>query len=124
MNDHPSLTLASFAAQLDFDAIPTAVVERTVNLYVDWLGSALAGKGARPVETIARFARQAGGGQADDPCEILINRTRTTPYFAAMVNRIALRRAGRCAQRLGISSGDGGVPGSACAGAGEPRVGA
>jgi 2-methylcitrate dehydratase PrpD len=89
MNDHPSLTLASFAAQLDFDAIPTAVVERTVNLYVDWLGSALAGKGARPVETIARFARQAGGGQADDPCEILINRTRTTPYFAAMVNGAA-----------------------------------
>jgi 2-methylcitrate dehydratase PrpD len=89
MNDHPSLTLATFAAQLDFDAIPTAVVERTVNLYVDWLGSALAGKGARPVETIARFARQAGGGQADDPCEILINRTRTTPYFAAMVNGAA-----------------------------------
>ncbi|MGF7130286.1 2-methylcitrate dehydratase PrpD [Paraburkholderia sp. EB58] len=89
MNDHPSLTLATFAAQLDFDAIPAAVVERTVNLYVDWLGSALAGKGARPVETIARFARQAGGGQADDPCEILINRTRTTPYFAAMVNGAA-----------------------------------
>jgi 2-methylcitrate dehydratase PrpD len=89
MTDHPSLTLATFAAQLDFDAIPTAVVERTVNLYVDWLGSALAGKGARPVETIARFARQAGGGLPDDPCEILINRSRTTPYFAAMVNGAA-----------------------------------
>jgi 2-methylcitrate dehydratase PrpD len=89
MTDHPSLTLATFAAQLDFDAIPTAVVERTTSLYVDWLGSALAGKGARPVETIARFARQAGGGLADDPSEILINRTRTTPYFAAMVNGAA-----------------------------------
>ena len=61
MNDHPSLTLATFAAQLDFHSIPHAVVERTVNLYVDWLGSALAGKGARPVETIARFARQEIG---------------------------------------------------------------
>lgn len=89
MTHHPSLTLATFAAQLDFDAIPQAVVERTVNLYVDWLGSALAGKGARPVETIARFARQASGGSSDGPCEILINRGRATPYFAAMVNGAA-----------------------------------
>ena len=89
MTDHPSRTLATFAAQLHFDSIPHAVVERTVNLYVDWLGSALAGKGARPVETIARFARQASGGLADGPCEILIDRSRATPYFAAMVNGAA-----------------------------------
>ena len=89
MNDHPSLTLATFAAQLDFDSIPHAVVERTVNLYVDWLGSALAGKGARPVETIARFARQAGGASNDGPSEVLIDRSRTTPYFAAMINGAA-----------------------------------
>ncbi|MGA9916841.1 MmgE/PrpD family protein [Paraburkholderia sp.] len=90
MTDHPSLTLATFAAQLDFDSIPPAVVERTVNLYVDWLGSALAGKGARPVETIARFARHAGGGAVKaGPCEVLIDRSRTTPYFAAMVNGAA-----------------------------------
>ncbi|MFM0208294.1 MmgE/PrpD family protein [Paraburkholderia sediminicola] len=90
MTDHPSLTLATFAAQLDFDSIPPAVVERTVNLYVDWLGSALAGKGGRPVETIARFARHAGGAAVKAvPCEVLIDRSRTTPYFAAMVNGAA-----------------------------------
>ncbi len=89
MTDHPSLTLATFAAQLDFDSIPPAVVERTVNLYVDWLGSALAGKGARPVETIARFARHAGGAVKAGPCEVLIDRSRTTPYFAAMINGAA-----------------------------------
>src|ERR1700761_5893662 len=97
MNDHPSLTLASFAAQLDFDSIPREVVERTVNLYVDWLGSALAGKGARPVETIARFARQASGAangaaigaHGDGACEVLIDRGRTTSYFAAMINGAA-----------------------------------
>jgi 2-methylcitrate dehydratase PrpD len=55
---------------------------------VDWLGSALAGKGGRPVETIARFARQASGG-ASGPCEVLIDRSHTTPYFAAMVNGAA-----------------------------------
>ncbi|ADG19261.1 MmgE/PrpD family protein [Paraburkholderia atlantica] len=89
MNDHPSLTLATFAAQLDFDSVPHEVVERTVNLYVDWLGSALAGKGARPVETVARFARAAAGATNEGLCEVLIDRGRTTPYFAAMINGAA-----------------------------------
>jgi 2-methylcitrate dehydratase PrpD len=92
MTDHPSLDLATFAAQLRFDTIPPDVVERTVNLYVDWLGSALAGKGARPVETIAAFARRAAPGHgvgAGGVAEVLIDRTRTTPYFAAMVNGAA-----------------------------------
>jgi 2-methylcitrate dehydratase PrpD len=89
MNDHPSLALAAFAAQLDFDRVPREVVERTVNLYVDWLGSALAGKGARPVETIARFARAAAGATNEGLCEVLIDRGRTTPYFAAMINGAA-----------------------------------
>ncbi|SAL08963.1 2-methylcitrate dehydratase [Caballeronia telluris] len=48
MTDHPSRTLATFAASIHFDDIPQHVVERTVNLYVDWLGSTLGGKGARP----------------------------------------------------------------------------
>ena len=91
MTDHPSRTLATFAAQLRFDASPHDVVERTVNLYVDWLGSALAGKGARPVESIARFARAAGGRAVEHAgtAEVLIDRTRTTPYFAAMINAAA-----------------------------------
>ncbi|TCW84471.1 2-methylcitrate dehydratase [Burkholderia sp. SRS-46] len=90
MQPHPSLTLATFAAQLRFDAIPDDVVARTVNLYVDWLGSALAGKGARPVETIAAFARRAGGApDGAGTADVLIDRTRATPYFAAMMNGAA-----------------------------------
>lgn len=88
MTDHPSQTLATFASQLRFSDIPGAVVERTVNLYVDWLGSALAGKGARPVESIARFARNAGAPGVGG-AEILTDRSRATPYFAAMVNGAA-----------------------------------
>jgi 2-methylcitrate dehydratase PrpD len=54
---------------------------------VDWLGSALGGKGARPVETIAAFARQAGGNSGG-PADVLIegNGRGATPYFAAMIN--------------------------------------
>jgi 2-methylcitrate dehydratase PrpD len=63
------------------------VVRRAQDLFLDWFGSALAGKGARPVETIARFAREQG--PADGPGEVLISRQRTSPYFAAMVNAAA-----------------------------------
>ncbi|KVN40037.1 2-methylcitrate dehydratase [Burkholderia pyrrocinia] len=90
LQPHPSLTLATFAARLRFDAIPGDVVARTVNLYVDWLGSALAGKGARPVETIAAFARRAGGApHGAGTADVLIDRSRATPYFAAMTNGAA-----------------------------------
>ncbi|MGZ2749142.1 MmgE/PrpD family protein [Burkholderia stagnalis] len=90
LQPHPSLALATFAARLRFDAIPGDVVARTINLYADWLGSALAGKGARPVETIAAFARRAGGAPTGaGTADVLIDRTRATPYFAAMMNGAA-----------------------------------
>lgn len=86
-NDHPSQTLARFAATLRFEDIPAAVVRRAEDLFLDWFGSALAGKGARPVETIAQFAKEQG--PADGPSEVLISRQRTSPYFAALVNAAA-----------------------------------
>ncbi|HUG25032.1 MmgE/PrpD family protein [Piscinibacter sp.] len=80
-------TLAAFAAGLRFDDLPPPVVARTEDLFVDWLGSALAGKGARPVQAIERFAIAMGPG--DGGAEVLISRRRTSPYFAAMVNAAA-----------------------------------
>ncbi len=81
---HPSAQLAQFVATLRYEDIPTEVVRRTEELLLDWFGSALAGKGARPVESIARFARRMAGGSGRS--EILISREHSTPYFAAMVN--------------------------------------
>src|SRR5439155_22202000 len=62
-------------------------VRRAEDLLLDWFASALAGKSARPVETIERFARQMG--PAGGPCEVLVSRRGTTPFFAAMVNAAA-----------------------------------
>ena len=87
MNPHPTETLARFAAQLRFEQIPEAVRRRTEDLFLDWVASALAGKGARPVEAIAAVARQMG--PADGPSELLISRGGSTPFFAAMVNAAA-----------------------------------
>ena len=83
--------LAAFAAGLRFDALPAAVVRKTEDLLVDWFGSAVAGKGARPVETIARFAASMGptNGSAGGRAEVLINRSQTSAYFAAMANAAA-----------------------------------
>jgi 2-methylcitrate dehydratase PrpD len=83
MTDHPSRTLATFAASLHFDDIAQHVVERAVNLYVDWLWSALGGKGARPVESIALFASMAGAANGNGQADVLIDRTRATSFFAA-----------------------------------------
>jgi 2-methylcitrate dehydratase PrpD len=84
MENQPGATLARFAAQLQFEDIPDAVLRRAEDLLLDWFGSALAGKAGRPVQIIERFARQMG--PAEGPSEILISRTGTTPLFAAMVN--------------------------------------
>ena len=80
----PGETLASFAAMLQFDDIAAPVIERAEDLMIDWLGSALAGKGARAVESIARFAERMGPG--DGPSELLIHRRGTTPLLAALAN--------------------------------------
>ena len=100
-SDPPSATaqLAAFAADLRFDTIPESVVRKTEDLLVDWFGSALAGKGARPVETITRFAArmghcgapsaEPGEGAAEGTAEVLVNRTRNSAYFAAMANAAA-----------------------------------
>lgn len=84
---HPEKALSEFVAGLRFGAIPAYVQARTEDLFLDWLGSALAGKGSPAVESIARFAQLMGprGGKA----EVLINRTRSSPLFAALVNAAA-----------------------------------
>ncbi len=86
-NNTGSAALAAFASSLRFDAIPPSVVSKTEDLLVDWFGSAIAGKGARPVETITRFAESMGpsGGAA----EVLVSRRRSSAYFAAMANAAA-----------------------------------
>jgi 2-methylcitrate dehydratase PrpD len=62
-------------------------VERTKELFLDWFGSALAGRSERPVRILERFASEMG--PSEGPSEVLISRRRTTPLFAALVNGAA-----------------------------------
>jgi 2-methylcitrate dehydratase PrpD len=87
MSNNPSKTLATFAAELEFEDIPNAVISRAEDLFLDWIGSTLAGKGAAPVEAIEWFARQMGPGSGE--AEVLISRRTTSVLFAATVNAAA-----------------------------------
>jgi 2-methylcitrate dehydratase PrpD len=88
---HLSKELASFASQLKIGDIPEEVIARTEDLLVDWFGSAIAGKGSRPVESITQFAQSMGGFSVTNPgsAEILIHRTCTSPFLAALANAAA-----------------------------------
>src|SRR3954469_24498247 len=86
-DDDPGFRLAAFAAQLQWSDVPAAVQRRAAALFLDWLASALAGKGARPVETIARFIESMG--PADGPSEVLIHRSGSSPLVAAVANAAA-----------------------------------
>jgi 2-methylcitrate dehydratase PrpD len=79
--------LASFLSALRFGDLPDEVVERTKELFLDWVASALAGKNARPVHIFEQFAETMG--PAEGPSEILPSRRRTSPLFAALVNGAA-----------------------------------
>ena len=90
-----SRELASFAANLQASDIPEDVMSRAEDLLVDWFGSAIAGKGSRPVELITQFAQNMGGFSAEHsakntgPSEILISRKTSSPFLAAMANAAA-----------------------------------
>jgi 2-methylcitrate dehydratase PrpD len=79
--------LASFLARVGYEDLPDEAVERTKELFLDWIGSALAGKNARPVRILERFAGEMA--PSGGPSEVLTSRRRTSPLFAALVNGAA-----------------------------------
>jgi len=86
-----SRELASFAANLKASDIPADVMSRAEDLLVDWFGSAIAGKGSRPVELITQFAQNMGGFSNTHvgPAEVLVSRKTSSPFLAAMTNAAA-----------------------------------
>ena len=86
-NAHRSRELAQFAATLQHADIPPPVLRRTEDLFLDWMASVLAGKGARAVESLATF--WLAQGPRDGPSEVLIHRRSSSPLVAAAINAAA-----------------------------------
>lgn len=76
--------LATFLAELRYDDLPDHVLDRSEDLFLDWLGSALASEGARPIPLFEAYAQKMG--PANGPARILVNGRGTSAYFAALVN--------------------------------------
>lgn len=76
--------LATFLAELRYGDLPDYVLDRTEDLFLDWLGSALASEGARPIPLFEAYAQKMG--PANGPARILVNGRGTSAYFAALVN--------------------------------------
>ncbi|HWD32717.1 MAG TPA: MmgE/PrpD family protein [Pseudomonas sp.] len=79
--------LAAFLARLSLTDLPEPVLARTEELFLDWLGSALASEGAHPIPLFERYAAKMG--PAAGTATILVNGRKTSPYFAALVNAAA-----------------------------------
>lgn len=76
--------LAGFLADLNYEQIPGTVLDRTEDLFLDWLGSALASQGSHPIPLFERYAQRMG--PAEGAAKILVNGRGTSAYFAALVN--------------------------------------
>lgn len=77
-------TLAEFLSGLCFEDLPANVVARTEDLFLDWLGSALASQGQHPIPLFEAYARRMGPAQGTS--RILVGECSSSPYFAALVN--------------------------------------
>jgi 2-methylcitrate dehydratase PrpD len=84
LSEEPTRELSQFLASIRYEALPEAVVARTEELFLDWLASALAGRSARPIAAMEHFASLMG--PATGPSEVLTSRSRSSPFFAALVN--------------------------------------
>lgn len=79
--------LAGFLADLHYAQIPSPVLARTEDLFLDWLGSALASQGAHPIPLFERYAERMGPAQGS--ARVLTSGRTSSPYFAALVNGAA-----------------------------------
>ncbi|NUA26763.1 MmgE/PrpD family protein [Cupriavidus basilensis] len=81
---YPTRQLCEFLARFTLADVPADVVERTKDLFLDWMASAIAGKDAPAVRKLQEFVAAMGPQQG--PAEVLVDRRRTSPYFAALIN--------------------------------------
>jgi len=86
-SDDPGRALSIFVSTLTFESVPELVIRRTEDLLLDWLGSALAGRDARPTRVFARFAATMGPNEG--PSELVTSDRGTSPFYAAFVNGAA-----------------------------------
>lgn len=83
----PTQELSEFVAALSYDDLPADTLTGIKPLFIDWLGSALAGAGTRPAAMFQDFARRMG--PQSGPCTDFAGGPNTSAFFASMINAAA-----------------------------------
>lgn len=86
-NTDSTQQLCNFIADLKYEDIPCAVVDSIKCLFVDWLGSTLAGAQAKPTDFFNNFAKSMGPNTGKSKC--FADGTYSSAYFASMINAAA-----------------------------------
>src|SRR5216683_4995121 len=87
LSSNPTRQLSEFLAAFTLADVPAEAIEKTKELFLDWVGSALAGKDSGPVRALETFAKQMG--PLSGPSEVLSSRRSTSAWFAALINAAA-----------------------------------
>lgn len=66
------------------ESVPREVWLRTEDLFLDWLGSALASRGTHPIPVFEATARQMG--PKEGTAQVFANGSTSSPYWAAWTN--------------------------------------
>lgn len=76
--------LVEFVADLDYSQIPSTVIDRTKILFLDWIGSCIAGRSSVPVSIIENASRVMGvyAGKS----EIIPTGKKGAPFYASFIN--------------------------------------
>lgn len=78
--------LAEFIAATDFEALPAEVMAMARHCFLDWLGSAIAGGGAKPIQALVVVAHGLGGSPE---ATVIPDGSQSSSYLAALVNAAA-----------------------------------
>lgn len=76
--------LVKYLSELRYGDLSTDIVKRTKMLFLDWLGSCLAGGTSRQVRLMNQFASEMGPSTGKS--EVIPGKNKSSPYFAALVN--------------------------------------
>ena len=114
VSEQPTRELSEFLASIRYEQLPQTVVDRTEDLFLDWLASALAGRDARPVAAMEHFASMMG--PAEGASEILTTRRKSSPRCPRGRHRAPTSR-----RRANTGEGAGGSRSTRCCPAGGDR---
>lgn len=78
--------LATWSANLKYKDIPSDVVQKTKDFFLDWLGCTIAGRHHPAVYAIAQFAKQMGPSNGKSELVDGSLSFTSSPVFASLVN--------------------------------------